>query len=50
MALIDDEATVKRFQKKGKKIILHPENPEFQDIVLDEVTILGKVVSAIHNF
>lgn len=50
VALIDDEATVKRLQKRGKKIILHPENSKFQDIVLDEVTILGKVISLIHNF
>lgn len=50
VALINEEATVKRFYKKGKKIILHPENPKFQDIVLDEVRVLGVVDSYIHKF
>lgn len=50
VALIDDEATVKRFYRKNNKIVLHPENPEFKDIVLDEVKIIGKVISSIHKF
>jgi len=50
VALIEDEATVKRFYKKHGKIVLHPENPEFQDIVVEDAKILGKVVSCIHNF
>lgn len=43
VAFFDDEATVKRFFVKNNKYILHPENPQFDDIVLDEVTVLGKV-------
>ena len=50
VARIDDEVTVKRLFRKNEKIILHPENEEFKDIVLDKVDILGKVVSSIHNF
>jgi len=50
VALIEDEATVKKLFRKNNKIILHPENPDFEDIVLDEVRILGKVISFIHNF
>jgi len=50
VAMIEDEVTVKRFLRNGKKIILHPENPKFQDIILDDVRIIGKVVSSIHNF
>ncbi|HBJ97914.1 MAG TPA: repressor LexA, partial [Clostridiales bacterium] len=43
VAYFDDSATVKRFFKRNEKFILHPENPEFSDIILDEVFILGKV-------
>ncbi|HBF44059.1 MAG TPA: hypothetical protein DDW16_00145 [Clostridiales bacterium] len=43
VAYFDDSATVKRFFKRNEKFILHPENPEFSDIILDEVSILGKV-------
>lgn len=50
VALIDEEATVKRLFRKNNKIVLHPENPEFDDIILDNVRIAGKVVSSIHNF
>lgn len=50
VALIDDEATVKRFKKTKDKIILHPENSKYQDIILDEVKILGVVQSCIHKF
>lgn len=50
VALIDEEATVKRFFKKRNKIILHPENKEYKDIIVDNVQILGKVISCIHNF
>ena len=43
VALIDDSATVKRFYKKQNKIILHPENNELSDIIVDNVYILGIV-------
>ncbi|MBE5757213.1 MAG: transcriptional repressor LexA [Clostridiales bacterium] len=43
VALIDDSATVKRFYKKQNKIILHPENDELSDIIVDNVYILGIV-------
>lgn len=43
VALIDDSATVKRFYKKENKIILHPENDELSDIIVDNVYILGIV-------
>lgn len=50
VALIDDEATVKRFYKKNGKIILHPENNEMDDMIFDDVTILGKVKGLIRKF
>lgn len=47
-ALIDDEATVKRFFRDGERIRLQPENDSMQPIFVDpaesEVRILGKVV------
>ena len=43
VVLIDDSATVKRFYKKGGKIILHPENDAYSDIIVDDAIILGVV-------
>lgn len=50
VALLDDSATVKRFFRKDKHFILHPENETMQDIIVDEVVILGKVVGLIRSF
>lgn len=47
VALVDDEATVKRLRRaSGGRIELRPENPEFSVIVrhASEVTLLGKVI------
>ena len=44
VALIDDEATVKRFYKAGDHIKLQPENPSMKPIIVRDVTILGKVI------
>ncbi len=49
VALVDDGATVKRFFRRDKKFILHPENDDMEDFVFDEVSILGKVVGLIRN-
>ncbi len=45
VAMIDDEATVKRFYRENGHIRLQPENPSMQPIICKQVTILGKVVS-----
>ena len=50
VALIDDTSTVKRFYKKGSKIILHPENQTMTDIILNDVIILGKVIGLYRKF
>lgn len=50
VAMIDDEATVKRFYKENGHIRLQPENDAMEPIVVPEVTILGKVVSLIRKF
>ena len=45
VALVDDEATVKRLRLRRGRVELHPENPAFEPIVPDhEITLLGKVV------
>ncbi|WP_221567585.1 MULTISPECIES: transcriptional repressor LexA [Bacillaceae] len=40
----DDEATVKRFFKEKDFIRLQPENSSLEPIILNSVTILGKVI------
>lgn len=40
----DDEATVKRFFKEEDHVRLQPENPSMDPILLDNCTILGKVI------
>lgn len=51
VALINGEATVKRFYKKGNTLELHPEHPMMKPIVLqgeqDEVRIIGKVTAVV---
>ena len=48
VALLGDEATVKRLSFQGSRVELLPENPRFRPIVVgpdDEFRILGKVVA-----
>lgn len=45
VALIEDEATVKRFYKENGHFRLQPENSTMAPIIVNEVTVLGKVVS-----
>ncbi|MBU8677214.1 transcriptional repressor LexA [Bacillus subtilis] len=40
----EDEATVKRFYKEDTHIRLQPENPTMEPIILQNVSILGKVI------
>jgi repressor LexA len=35
VARIEDEVTVKRFRRRGREIVLWPENPDFEAIVVD---------------
>lgn len=44
VALIGDEATVKKFYKEGDHIRLQPANSSMKPIVVKDVAILGKVV------
>ena len=46
----DNEATVKTFYKEKDHIRLQPENDYMEPIILDNVTILGKVVGLYRKF
>jgi repressor LexA len=45
VAMMGDEATVKRFFRMRDKVKLQPENPSYEPIYSREVVILGKVVA-----
>ncbi len=53
VARVDEDVTVKRFERKGNMIILHPENDEFSPIQVDLTqqffTIEGLAVGVIRN-
>ena len=46
VALIDNEATVKRFFREDGHYRLQPENRDMSPIICDEVLILGRVVAS----
>ena len=54
VTLIGDEATVKRFFKKGRKLELKPDNERWETIHIEEgsgeVRILGKVIGVFRKF
>lgn len=50
VALIDSEATLKRFYKRNGSVILHPENPKYEDIIPEELVIQGIVKHVIHSY
>ena len=47
VALIDDSATVKRFYKEDGHIRLQPENDFMDPIIVDDCSIVGKVIGLI---
>lgn len=47
VALIEDEATVKRFYKENGHYRLQPENDMFEPIIVDQVSLLGRVVAVL---
>lgn len=50
VALIGDEATVKRFYKEKGHFRLQPENDVYEPIIVKEVSILGKVNMVIRKY
>lgn len=49
-AMVDGEATVKRFFKEKGHYRLQPENPTMEPILVDHVDILGRVVSSMRYY
>lgn len=49
VALLGDEATVKRFSRRGGEVWLLPENPEYAPIDGREARILGRVCTVIRE-
>jgi repressor LexA len=53
VALVGDEATVKRMYVRGDRIILRAANPAYADLVLGEeedVAVIGRVVGVIRRY
>lgn len=50
IALLDKEATVKRFFKEEDHIRLQPENPAYEPIISKDVKVLAKVIGLFRKF
>lgn len=53
VAMIEEEATVKRFFREKKQVLLRADNPRYSDIVVQEGTelqILGKVTGLVRKY
>lgn len=50
VALMEDEATVKRLLVKNSQVILMPENPDFDPIYPENPKILGKVIGSFRKY
>lgn len=50
VALIDDEATVKRFYRENNHIRLQPENDDYEPIIVEECSVLGHVISVVRYY
>ncbi|PRR81345.1 transcriptional repressor LexA [Clostridium vincentii] len=50
VALIDDEATIKRFFKENNHIRLQPENDTMDPIIVESCSILGKLVGLFRQY
>lgn len=49
VALVEDEATVKRFYRENDHVRLQPENPAYPAIVARDVQVLGKVIGLLRK-
>ena len=50
VAMIEDEATVKTFYKEDGHYRLQPENSTMKPIIVDSVTILGRVITSLRYY
>jgi repressor LexA len=49
VALLGEEATVKRFYKEANQVRLQPENEKYAPILATDIQVLGKVVGLIRK-
>lgn len=50
VALIEDEATVKTYYREKGHIRLQPENPDYEPIIVESCSILGKVIGLFRKY
>lgn len=50
VALIDDEATVKTFYKEKGHYRLQPQNSTMEPIIVDSLSVLGRVIASIRSY
>ncbi len=50
VAMIDEEATVKRLFREPDGIRLQPENPDFEPIYSDNASLLGRVIAVLRYY
>ncbi len=50
VALVEDSATVKRFYKEDGYFRLQPENDTMKPIIVDDVSIVGKVIGLFRSY
>ena len=50
VALVGEDTTLKQFFRKGKKIVLHPENAEMRDIIVDDCQVQGVLAGSIKTY
>lgn len=50
VAMINDEATVKRLYREKEGVRLQPANPDFQPIYSDHASVLGKVIAVVRYY
>ena len=50
IAMIDGDATCKRYFREENRVRLQPENPDMQPIYAREVSILGKVTAVYRSY
>ncbi len=46
----EDSATVKRIEKENGRYVLYPENPDYEPIHPEQLSVLGKVVSLVRKY
>jgi repressor LexA len=49
-ALLEDEATLKRFKKNDDEVYLIPSNPAYTTMVVHDIVILGKLHALFRNY